>query len=149
MIVFRCHACGEQTSVSPDLEIAHCPTCGVELRVPRARGESLPGPEPRCTRLVYVLVGVFLGAYGVHNFLAGYITRGATQLAISIAGMLVALLSFVGAFAATSAGGPGGAVGIAGCGFFAGWIASLLVWIWAIIEVITIRHDADGVPMRW
>jgi TM2 domain-containing membrane protein YozV len=36
------------------------------------------------SRLAFVLLGVFLGPLGIHNFYAGYTGRGAAQLAISL-----------------------------------------------------------------
>jgi TM2 domain-containing membrane protein YozV len=42
-------------------------------------------PYPiRKSRMVYVLLGVFLGAFGGHNFYAGYIKRAVIQLSISV-----------------------------------------------------------------
>ncbi len=36
------------------------------------------------SRVAYVLLGLFLGALGVHNFYAGYVGRGIAQLLITI-----------------------------------------------------------------
>ena len=33
---------------------------------------------------VYILLGIFLGAFGIHNFYAGYIGRGVVKLLITI-----------------------------------------------------------------
>jgi TM2 domain-containing membrane protein YozV len=67
---------------------------------------------PRRSHLTYILLGVFLGAFGGHNFYAGYTKRGVMQL-------LLTVLS---------------------C-FFGGVIS----WIWAIVEVLTVKQDNDGV----
>ena len=66
----------------------------------------------RRSRLTYILLGVLLGAFGGHNFYAGYIKRAVAQL-------LLTVLS---------------------C-FFGGIIS----WIWAIVEVCTVKQDDDGV----
>ena len=42
-------------------------------------------------RVAYVLLAIFLGSYGIHNFYAGYTTRGLIQLLVSI------LTCFIGA----------------------------------------------------
>lgn len=43
-----------------------------------------PGaPQPR-QRIAYILLGVFLGGLGIHNFYAGYTGRAVAQLLISI-----------------------------------------------------------------
>jgi TM2 domain-containing membrane protein YozV len=36
------------------------------------------------TRVAYVLLGVFLGALGAHNFYAGYVRKGVAQLCITL-----------------------------------------------------------------
>lgn len=68
--------------------------------------------EPAKSRVVYILLALFLGGLGIHNFYAGYTTKGVIQL-------LISLLSL---------------------GFL-----SLIVWIWCIIEIITVKKDAKGV----
>ena len=40
-----------------------------------------PGPRSRVT---FVLLGVFLGVFGMHNFYAGYNKKGAIQLALTV-----------------------------------------------------------------
>ena len=66
----------------------------------------------RRNRLTYILLGVLLGPFGIHNFYAGYIQRAVVQL-------LLTVLS---------------------C-FFGGVIS----WIWAIVEVCTVKQDDDGI----
>jgi TM2 domain-containing membrane protein YozV len=39
---------------------------------------------PPKQRLIFVLLGVFLGMFGAHNFYAGYYGRGAAQAAITV-----------------------------------------------------------------
>lgn len=72
-------------------------------------------PQPK-SRIAYILLGLFLGGFGVHNFYAGYGGKGAAQLLISL---------------------------------FIGWLILpiLVVWIWIIIELITVDKDANGIPM--
>lgn len=68
-------------------------------------------------RLAYVLLGVFLGALGIHNFFAGYTGRAVAQLLVTI---------------------------------LLGWLVFPLVavWIWNLVEVVTVKQDADGVPFK-
>ena len=68
-------------------------------------------------RVAYVLLGVFLGTLGIHNFYAGYTGRGVAQLLITI---------------------------------LVGWliIPLVAVWIWNLVEVITVTTDAGGVAFR-
>jgi len=66
-----------------------CPSCGSPT------GSSSYLPQPPTTdphgyaraglpksRVVYVLLGLFLGLLGIHNFYAGYTSKGVTQLLI-------------------------------------------------------------------
>jgi TM2 domain-containing membrane protein YozV len=61
-----CHACG--APIDPRAEI--CPRCGVRQR-PVALGRN---------RVVAALLGIFLGALGVHKFYLGRIGWGITYL---------------------------------------------------------------------
>ena len=41
--------------------------------------------RPPKSRLVFILLGIFLGSLGIHNFYAGYIKRGVAQLCVTVA----------------------------------------------------------------
>jgi TM2 domain-containing membrane protein YozV len=50
-----------------------------------AYAQPIPVPGyPSKSRTAYILLGVFLGAFGVHNFYAGYIGRAVAQLCLSV-----------------------------------------------------------------
>jgi len=57
---------------------AVCVKCGVATGV-----SSVPGSATK-DRVVYVLLGIFLGTLGIHNFYAGYIARAVSQLLITL-----------------------------------------------------------------
>jgi len=42
-----------------------------------------PAPQAK-TRVIFVLLGIFLGALGVHNFYAGYTKKAAIQLCVTL-----------------------------------------------------------------
>jgi TM2 domain-containing membrane protein YozV len=42
-----------------------------------------PTPQPK-KRVIFVLLGLFLGYFGVHNFYAGYVKRGTMQLCVTV-----------------------------------------------------------------
>lgn len=44
----------------------------------------VPAYIPRRSRLTYILLGLFLGAFGGHNFYAGYIKRAVLQLLLTV-----------------------------------------------------------------
>lgn len=70
-------------------------------------------------RLTYVLLAVILlGGYGIHNFYAGRKSQAIAQLIIGVLGVI-----------------------------FTAGIATVGVWIWAIIEAITVKADGEGRPM--
>lgn len=49
------------------------------------------------SRLAFILLGLFVGALGIHNFYAGYTGRGIAQLLITLLiGWLFVPLIFVG-----------------------------------------------------
>lgn len=74
------------------------------------------------SRLAYILLGLFLGVWGVHNFYAGRTGPGIAQL-------LITLLSIPLMFVCV--------------GFFTIFIP----WIWAIVDIIVVDRDANDVPM--
>jgi TM2 domain-containing membrane protein YozV len=58
---------------------------------PEAPAHQTPSPlayyypvaQPK-TRVTFVLLGIFLGVFGVHNFYAGYAKKGAIQLCVTL-----------------------------------------------------------------
>jgi TM2 domain-containing membrane protein YozV len=67
------------------------------------------------SRTAYILLAVFLGAYGVHNFFAGD----------KKAGLIKILVTFLTCF-----------------------IGALPMWIWAIVDAINVKKDANGVDFN-
>ena len=83
------------------------------------------GMKPaRCSRVAYILLGIFLGKFGIHNFVAGYMAQGFIQLGMTLAGIALAFCTLGGSL-----------------------ILVFAVYIWAIVEIIITREDADGVKM--
>jgi len=69
----------------PVLHTAHAPV----MTYPTFGGYAAPPPPiysytPRKSRVVFVLLAVFLGAFGGHNFYAGYVKKGVIQLCITL-----------------------------------------------------------------
>src|SRR5437868_6756691 len=69
-----CTDCGTEISD----KAAICVKCGVPTGA-----AAMPGIQTK-SRVAYVLLGVFLGGLGIHNFFAGYIGRGIAQLLITL-----------------------------------------------------------------
>jgi len=73
------------------------------------------------SRLVYILLGLFLGGLGIHNFYAGYTNKAIAQLLIT-----------------------------AFCWLFV-WLlvpifGLIAVFIWVIVDIVTVTADATGRP---
>ncbi|HEY1192395.1 MAG TPA: TM2 domain-containing protein [Gemmata sp.] len=76
----------------------------------------------RKSRLAYILLALFFGELGVHNFYAGRTSPGICQLVI----FLVSIpLMFV----------------------LIGFITVFIPIVWALIEIIVVDRDGRGVPM--
>lgn len=84
-----------------------------------------PAQMPKCSRVVYILLALFLGGLGIHNFVAGYTVRGVVQLVISV---VSALLVF--------------------CTFGLSSIGLLAVFVWTIVEIVIVDKDVHGVKMN-
>ncbi len=89
----------------------------------------IPGPIVSNTskeRVAYVLLAVFLGHLGIHNFYAGYTSRAVFQL--------IACLAIIPFLALCSCG--------------VGLILYFPLWIWVVIEACTVTKDANGVDFK-
>ena len=118
--VTRCPSCGAAISMS---DIRAVSVAQAQETFPSAFGQKVSSytgvytgaePEELKNRWVYILLGIFLGEFGIHNFYAGYIGRGVVKL-------LITILSFGLLF----------------------WIS----WIWALVEICTVRIDSRGRPL--
>ena len=93
-----------------------CVKCGV----PTGAGPmptTVIAREGTKTRIAFILLGIFLGGLGIHNFYAGYTGKAVAQLLITI---------------------------------FTFWliVPIFLIGGWVIYELITVRHDANGVLLQ-
>ncbi len=95
-------------------------------------------PSRTKSRGIYVMLGIFLGNLGVHDFYAGHIARGVAHLALG-------LWFFVGFLVKVSRSEDIFDVSYA---FQILFIAFIVNSIWAIVEVIKIKKDGKGIPME-
>lgn len=72
--------------------------------------------RPPKSKTAYILLGVFFGALGIHDFYAGFQYRGLIKLLASLASI-----------------------------FFFG-ITGFIMWVWAIVDICTTEVDANGIP---
>jgi TM2 domain-containing membrane protein YozV/ribosomal protein L40E len=112
-----CSNCGAQT----DPQAVFCVHCGVGL-VP-AGSQALAFDPTLKSKMAAGLLGVFIGAFGVHRFYLGYTGIAVAQLVL-------------------------GLLGIFTCG-----ITTIAAGIWGLVEGImiltgSINKDAQGKPLR-
>ena len=81
------------------------------------------------SRLVYILLALFLGYLGVHNFYAGYTKKAVIQLLISLFSYALSIIT-LGLLIPVS------------------MVISLGVFVWVIIDICTVTTDAKGVPFQ-
>ena len=110
-----CPNCGSEVNEGQVI----CVKCGVSLANSAGSTASAPAQSAPKDRIVYILLALFLGGFGVHNFYAGYKDKGIIQLIVNILG------------------------GAATCG-----LATIGVCIWAVVEAVTVKQDAAGVPFK-
>ena len=88
------------------------------------------GDQPK-NKIVAAALAFFFGTFGVHNFYLGYTKRGAYQLGLAIAGIVLSIV-VIGVFLLSAAA------------------------IWGFVEFVMIliatpdqmySHDANGVPL--
>ena len=108
-----CHNCGSQ--VNPGSTV--CMNCGVAIT-------NIPAGATQKSKVAAGLLGIFLGAFGVHNFYLGYTTKGLIQVLVATIGGLIT------------------------CG-----IATTGIGIWGLVEGImiltgSINKDANGMPLK-
>jgi TM2 domain-containing membrane protein YozV len=102
MALIKCDECGREVS---DQALA-CVGCGAPLRQAHVQAQNYHAPafqQPIKTaksRGVYIILGLFLGTLGIHNFYAGYNGRGVVQLLLTLlTGWLIVPWVLVGIWA--------------------------------------------------
>ena len=71
-----CYNCGKP--VNPNSAV--CTNCGCST-------SAIPSPNAK-SKIVAGLLGIFLGAFGVHNFYLGYTSKAVLQLVLTIVGLI-------------------------------------------------------------
>ena len=115
------------------------PLYGIQnIGVPQQQVVYVQVPSKQKSRGIYVMLGVLLGAWGVHDFYAGHIARGVAHLCLGLwffLGFLVKLSRAEDAIDVSFA-------------FLELLIAFLVNSVWAILEVFIIKKDGKGIPME-
>jgi TM2 domain-containing membrane protein YozV len=125
MALMSCPECKTQVS---DRAVS-CPSCGCPIggSVQSNSIQEVHIVAPPKSRGTHQVLALFLGQLGVHNFYAGYTTRGAIKLMLlSLFLMLDISTRFYSAF------------------FI---IALVINAIWALVELFSVTEDATGKAM--
>ena len=116
----RCQKCGSYVEQPAAASAAPQPP------VPPAAPQPQPPTSPPKSKLTAGLLGIFLGAWGVHRFYLGHTGIGVAQLVLTLVGLLTI------------------------CCFYG--LPIIAAWIWGLIEGILIltgqiNQDAWGRPL--
>jgi TM2 domain-containing membrane protein YozV len=114
-----CSACGNSVVATATI----CPRCGSLIA-----GSGMQG---QVSRLVYILLAIFLGGFGIHNFYAGRVGIGVTQLLITLI-----CVPFLIMLSAITMGLLSPLLVIGALGMF----------VWVIVEICIVTTDSKGCP---
>lgn len=123
----NCPACNEViTPKKPAPQIRVARDQGVTVNVMGNNFRNAPADTSK-KRWVYILLGIFLGEWGVHNFYAGYTKEGLGQI-----GLMMFFMATLLADAPVLCVMTGIAIGA-----------------WSIVNIAFRDKDAKGNPMTW
>lgn len=113
-----CVNCGEKLGDKDEF----CSKCGTSSTGDTTRVQVVSDPEAK-SKLGAGLLGIFVGALGVHNFYLGYNSKAITQLLLTVVGWIL-------------------------CG-----LGPIVASVWGFIEGVmilagSIDKDAEGKPLK-
>ncbi|HEV8541448.1 MAG TPA: NINE protein [Verrucomicrobiae bacterium] len=89
--LIACPDCGHQVSK----RAASCPSCGAPINqdgplvaVSPSSSQVIYVSQPK-SRGVYIILGIFFGLLGIHNFYAGHYGAGAIQFVLTLLGLAI------------------------------------------------------------
>ena len=128
-----CQCCGKIIAQSAE----SCPHCGAinEFAVPRK------------SRIVYVLLGLFLGEIGAHNIYAKRWTAAAIQFFLSLF-ILISWIICTVSGAVGVASEDSESVVLSGVFMILAIILGVALPVWYIIEICTVEKDGDGIKFK-
>lgn len=91
----QCPYCGGTFEVGAEFmgRVADCPNCDKKfviqpITTPVLRAVENATPAPDNEKLIYILLAIFCGGIGVHNFYSGYWQRGVVKFCLTALGFL-------------------------------------------------------------
>jgi TM2 domain-containing membrane protein YozV len=82
-----------------------------------AAPEAAPSGDGK-SRMVYIILAIFMGTIGVHNFFAGHTKKAVIQLVLGIVAWVTCVVP----------------------------ILLPVCYIWLIIDIVKVKEDGNGVP---
>ena len=141
----------------------YCPKCGASANPEQTAAQpvnpvhsnevSLEPVSPK-SRLASMLLGIFLGEFGIHNFYLGRIVRAVSQLAITVFGLVIYIYSIIQIVAKSMDYAEGFEFEVAGYGLLIGISCVILSvsGIWSLVEWIIIAcgkaRDGNNFPVK-
>lgn len=141
-MLINCSECGKQVSD----RAACCPNCGNPIsvaaqsshdncnatrrqdkfferieRIERERHERELNKSDK-SRIAYVMLGLFLGYLGVHNFYIGRAGRGVGQLLMFFVGLITLY-------------------------FLIGGLILFVLFVWLLVDICSVTQDSEGKPL--
>ena len=101
------------------------------------------------SRTAYILLALFFGGMGIHDFYAGFVGKGFLKMLISAIGSLFFFLGGLGAVAAASlsdeaTSAPQDVAAIPMVGLLMLGLQALYIWI----QIFTQKRDSKGIPFN-
>ena len=134
----ECSSCGREFTITAPEPTKRCPMCGEEILAVAKKckhcGEYLDDsnqPVQKKSRAMFILLALFFGGLGIHNFYIGRNTTGFWEALIGVIGF-----------------------GIFGICIFNGIpynLGSLMLGaltLWILLEIFTTTQDAAGNPLN-
>lgn len=103
------------------------------------------------SRLVYILLGIFFGELGIHDFYAGYAGKGLTKLLLFFVGIILISVGLMGAFAVNigaAASADKAAAQAAPAAFLIPLFGVIIlggVGVYVLYQLFTVKKDARGI----
>ena len=139
-VVFKCPCCSANLIVSPEVKPIAETKCELILCSCCKKGMSATAAScPHCgavngaapvykSRFIYIILGLFLGGFGIHDIYANY-DHGVAHFFIALVGTVCACMGETGAV------------------IFGGLLLGVNS-IWVISEICTVEKDGNGVPFK-
>lgn len=145
----ECSSCGKPFTISAPEPTKRCPMCGEEIlavaKKCRYCGEYLDNsnrPVQKKSRAVFILLGLFFGGLGIHNFYIGRTVRGLCEALVGVIGFINLGICFSNRVTHNSLQQP-----VPPANNISGVLLGALA-LWILWEIFTTSQDAAGTPLK-